>query len=682
MKESRQFIHDCSSKEMYYGTVVRSPISKGTIQSIQLPSDLPGDFTFCRMRDIPGSNFIRIFDHSIPLLADKQVDYEGQPLMLLAGSSFEKLEAVSKQLFIQYQQEPALPSIGRYEPAQVIGSKELTRGKPAAAFKKAFQVIESSYQFYYQGQITQDPEGAYAEYRDGVLHIYVTTNWPAHVRHSAAEVLQVPEKDIIIHPLRFPPSYEGKLWRPSVTAVFAALLAWKSKHPVRIMIFPEPFNHTSHTKNSSLIRIKSAISRTGALEALEVKIDYDCGAFPAFPDEILRRSLYTVYFQYPCANISLGANLIKTSTRPVFPTPSFGAAHIQTAMESEMNRIAEIAGMSPGDWRLENIISKTEEREELPALLDSIIEASDYARKFSVYEMMKKRRNGFPNEYTPVRGIGLASGSEGCGFSGPLEGKLNPYMALRLDDERKATIITSAVGRDNSIGITWKRMVGSLLDIPADSVHIDQRGLEHGIDSGPSVLSRNIAVLTPLLQQCCDGVNKKRFRSPLPIEVKRSLRISKASKWDEETLSGSLFRTSSYGTAVVEVEINTVTLEIEVRGIWLSVFCGTVVNKDLLEPTLEAGVFHAIRWAAAEDIWLRYPRETGVYTPADISLEEADIRIEVKSGGKKFEPRGIEMLPYALVPPAFLSALSQAANIYFDTLPQYPDTIQQMMEEM
>lgn len=682
MNDRRQFIHDCSSENMHHGTIVPAPISKGTIQSIQLPSNIPDDFTFCRMKDIPGKNSIEIFGQKVPLLADKQIEYEGQPLMLLSSPSSERLEAVSKQVLISYQQEPALPSIGRYEPAQILDSKTITKGNPEKVFSKAFHLIESSYRFFYQGQITQDPEGVYAEYLDGIFHIYATTSWPALVRTSIAGVFDMPEKNIVLHPLAFPPAYEGKLWRPAITAVFAALLAYKSRRPVRMMVYPQPFNYTRHTKNSSRIHVKSAIGKTGTLEALDIHIDYDCGAFPVFSGEILRRSLYTAWFEYPCANLSVRANLIKTNTPPAFPTPFFGAAHIQTAMETDMNRIAEIAGRSPGEWRIENIISKTASREEMPGLINGIMDASDYRRKYSVYEMMKKRREGFPSEYTPVRGIGIAAGGAGCGFSGPLEAELNSSITLRLDGEREATIVTSAVGRTNSIDLTWKRMVGKLLDIPPESVHIDRGGLEHGIDSGPSVLSRNISILTPLLAKCCDGVNKKRFRSPLPIEVKRSLRIPKSRQWNDETQSGTLFQGTSYGSAVVEVELNTVTLEIEIRGIWLYVYCGTAVNSDLIEPTLEAGIFHAVRWAAAEDIWLRYPRETGVYTPADVSLEEADIRIEFVAGGKKYQPLGVEMLPYSLIPPAFMSALSQGANIYFDKLPQYPDTIQHMMEEM
>ncbi len=667
---------------MHFGTIIRSPISKGSIDSIKLPSNIPNDFTFCRLKDIPGENKIRIFDQKLPLLADKNVEYEGQPLLLLSSASAERLENVAKKIFISYQQEPALPSIGRYESTQIMNQKSVKKGNPDKVFKKAFQVIESKFQFYYQGQVTQDPEGAYAEIRDGVFHIYATTNWPAHVRRSIAKVFSVPEKNVMMHPLIFPPSYDAKLWRPTCIAVYAALLAWKSKRAVRIMVTPQPFTHTRHTKNSSLINVKSAMSRTGALEALDVDIHFDCGAFPVFPDEVLRRSLHTCFRTYPCANFTVKAHLIKTNTPPAVPTPAFGTAHILSAMEINSNRLAELANQSPGTWRMENIISKKTDPGISEDMMRELMDDSDYERKFSGYEMMKKRREGFPLEYTPVRGIALATGTQGSGFSGPLEDVLNPYVAVRLDDERKVTIITSAVGRNNSIFFTWKELVGTLLDLPPEAVRIDQHGLEHGIDSGPSVFSRNIAILTPLLKKCCEAINKKRFRSPLPIEVKRSIRISKQAKWNEETGTGALFQASSHGASVVELEINAVTLEMEIRGIWLYAYCGGITNRELVENTLESGIFHAIRWVTGEDIWLRYPRETGLSGPENVSLTETDIMIKVFEGPKKTSAAGIEMLPFALIPAAFVSALSQAANIYFDTIPQYPETIQQTLEEM
>jgi len=415
---------------------------------------------------------------------------------------------------------------------------------------------------------------------------------------------------------------------------------------------------------------------------LEVSIDYDCGASAVLPDEILRRSIYPVYFNYPCKNMKITANLIKTNTVPATPTPSLGAAHIITALESELNRIAELANRSPGDWRIESSKQNNHMLPHHTQLIEKIMEASDFQRKYSGYEMMKKRRKGFPSEYTPVRGIAMATGFQGSGFSGPLEEILNPYITVRLDSENNVTIITSTPGRTTSIERTWKEMVWNLLDLPAASVVIQHTGLEHGIDSGPSVLSRNIAILTPLIQKCCEAIQKKRFRSPLPIEIKRSVRIPKSDKWDESSLTGNLFQSSTYGAAVVELEFDSVSLEIDIREIWLYVHCGSVVNRDLAVHTIESGVLHALRWAAAEDIWIRYPKGFELETKNTPWVSEAGIHIEIFDESKKFQPGGVEMLPLSLIPPAFLSALSQAASIYFDSIPQYPDTIQRMMEEM
>lgn len=662
MTGSFRFLQDCRAEGMYYGGIVRAPISKGTISTIQLPPNISKNMAFCRVADIPGEQTLSFFDQRLPVLTDRTIEYEGQPLMLIACSTAATLESISKQVHITYQQEPALPSLLQHESEQIALTETYSRGKSIdKTFSEAFQVFESSYYFPYRTKVSPDPEGAFSVYTEGKFDIWVPTNWPSFVRDAVSAVCGVPAANVHIHSLAFPPSFEEKLMQSGLSAVYASLLALKSKHPVRIIRMPE--QPPGMPQHGSMIQIKSAVDKTGRLSALQVQADFNCGAVPLLPHEVIRRSFHSVLKAAPCNHMEITANLIKTNTPPAAPSPSFGSAHLATAVESEINRIAEMAGRSPGDYRL-SMYGKSGEFDGLHLeIIEQIMTDSDYQRKYSAYEMMKKRREGSSTEGGGMRGIALAASLEGNGFTTPLESRLKPNVAVRLDTEQQCTIITSAAVRKTSLDRTLRELAAGILELSVDAVTIDGDGLMNGIDSGPSVLSRNITVLTPLVRKCCEAIQKKRFRSPLPIEAKRSSRIAKQNIWNRETGTGKFFQVHSFAAAVMELEYDPITLEASLREIWLYADCGNVIDEKRTKETIEAGLIQALEW-------------TGIRQPRDVALN-----LKIFGNPKNNQPGSGELLPFSVIPPAFLSALSQAGNFYVDSLPQYPQTTLSLTEE-
>ena len=691
MKQEHNFryIHDCLADDMLHGAVVRSPISNGEITSIQLPSDIPDNFIFCSPNDIPGNKKISLFADSLPVLAEKRVHYEGQPVLLLSSPSPRTLREFSRKTMISYKQEPSLPSVEKYETNQVYSKRKLLYGNTKKAFQKAFQIVESTYQIFYQSPIPLDPEGAFAFMQEGKLYIYSTTTWLAHVQTSVASVLKLSKEDVIVYPLELAPPYDSKVWTSTLYAIYAALLAWKAKKPVRIIdSFLSQF-YGEHLPNSCTCSISSALDKEGEVEGTSMKVDFDCGAFPIFSGEIIRRALVTAVSQLHCKNIDIQINLIKTNSPPALPSPSLGQAHLFFALETHASRLAEICFTSPVEWKRKNILlSKGDQPINTPAgemydrLLDRLLKETDFERKYAGYEMMKKRRTGLTESFLPQRGIGISSGSQGSGFITDTETELNPMVSVRLDNKPSVTIRTTAVTGHHALEKLWAKMVGQILEVPPENVSVERSSDGNAPDTGPSILSRNISIATRLIAKCCEAIRKKRFRNPLPIEIKRSLKSALSARWDEETFSGTPFVSQSIGAAIVEVEIDQVTLETEIRGVWLYTDCGEVLDPVSARNCLEAGIYHAITWASREQLWVKNQHRSGqIYKIPDI-FQLPEVRIQFIDSGKKNNAEGIEALPFLLIPAAYINAVSQATGIYFDSIPIYPEKIERVMEEI
>ncbi|HUX22144.1 MAG TPA: molybdopterin cofactor-binding domain-containing protein, partial [Spirochaetia bacterium] len=175
-----------------------------------------------------------------------------------------------------------------------------------------------------------------------------------------------------------------------------------------------------------------------------------------------------------------------------------------------------------------------------------------------------------------------------------------------------------------------------------------------------------------LVERCCQTIARRRFRSGLPIEVKKSYRTPRAQRWSAETLTGLPFPTLSWAASVVECEVDPVTFETEIRGIWAAVSCGELLNPAVARKTVENGIFHALWWCSSTHGSLREPKFEAL-PPITIEFVKPDTR--TLSGG-------IEELAGSIIPSAYVSAVAQATGRYFDSLPITPELIHRYTEDM
>jgi CO/xanthine dehydrogenase Mo-binding subunit len=258
----------------------------------------------------------------------------------------------------------------------------------------------------------------------------------------------------------------------------------------------------------------------------------------------------------------------------------------------------------------------------------------------------------------------------------------NKYgVSVRLDTESHVTVLTSASSGRPFINDVWKKIVSSILGIDNSLIRFETCDTSLVPDSGPSCFSRNVAVISRLLERCCQTIQKKRFRNPLPIEVKRVYRLPPGYRWNEHTFSGKPFLSLSWGAAVIEVELDPLSLETLLKGIWIVADCGRLFSKVWARQTIAAETLRVL------DLITASPNE-----PDNLSWQTSKIRMENISSlplvsidfignQAKTNPGGIGELAANLIPGAYNSAVSQATSCYIDTLPINPPSIYSVMEE-
>jgi CO/xanthine dehydrogenase Mo-binding subunit len=709
-------LQDIPFRATHFALTIRSPVARGKLLSIWCPK-LERSYTLITAKDIPGKN--QLAEFPVPILADGEVSYLGEPVALLVGPDRARLASYAEQCKVVVEEEPPvfsapaslIPPGAAQAPGEIFAQRDYSRGDVEAAFAKAATVVSGTYETGIQEHSYGEPVGAMVEYIKGITGmsredsdtvdsffvIHTATQWPYHVSRSAAQVLDLPLSQIVTEPSALGIPMDGKIWYPSLISCQAALAAHLIRRNVRLILNREEDFRFSPKRNASVTRIESALGEKGEILGTRVDLTLDLGAREVFAREILDRTSLGVLGAAGRGAVSLHAQAIKTNIPPQGPFSGFGLAQGIFAMERHFSRIADTLALDPAEWRKDNrpirdglaeIVSLKESP--VDQLLDTAAAMGDYSRKWASYELLRRRRrqDPVPARAEARRGIGIASGWQGNGFlyAGGDTGSYGVEIALNMDGSLEIRTSMMAGKEYNRI---WSNIAKETLAVEEDKVRIICRNTALSPDSGPESLSRNITIVTALVDRCCQAIRKQRFRDPLPITVSTNYHPAKPPQTGFTAPPGMVldaqgsFGSPGWGAAVVEVEIEPHSYNPVVRGVWLGIDGGKILSEARARRSLKLAGIQALGWASREyleyqagGIGLNRMSSYGIPNPGEIPPIHIDFHWS--DGG---EPRGIGELPFCCIPAAYIQAVSQALDHPFEKIPLKPQDIWEVQEE-
>ena len=571
---------------MLYALTIRSPVAKGRLRSVE-SGKLPEGCMLIRAWDIPGRN--RLENTFIPILANRDLSYIGEPVALLLGPDKSVLEECSKTCRVVADEETPVFTVDDAGGSRIAASREISAGDPDAAFANAASVVNGNYTTGIQEHWYAEPTGAVAwlKHNDGPgakeslfneksVVVSTATQWPYHVKHSVSQALGLPSFSVLVEPALTGLHMDGKLWYPSLIACHAALGAWITKKPVRLLLTRQEDFSFSPKRFGTEINIASAHDEKGKLTGLEVKARVNLGAFEVNENEILDQLYLGCMEIYKTDNIRFSGAAVKTNIPPQGPFAGFGLAEGFFSMERHVSHIADTNGLDPAEWRKDNYPALIKETVSGVQLIDTTQGMSDYKRKWASYELLRqhRRQNNTkdPSKEDPwtkkgeiLRGIGLSLGCQGSGLL--RTGFDSGYgVELVFDKDNSLVIKTSIVSFRGNYEAVWAGIASEILKIETDKITIHS---DCWPDSGPSTMSRNITVLTSLVEQACIDINQQRPDAPLPITVRKTEQPPVASADSKAGINS--FAQFGWASAVVEVEIDPVEFLPKIRGVWLGV---------------------------------------------------------------------------------------------------------------
>ena len=236
-----------------FAKVLGSPVAHGRIRHIdwEAASALPGVVKIIAHQDIPGENQIGGIFPDEPLLAEREVHFRGQPILLVIAESNAAAEAALSHIHLEIDPFPVVidPREAYQKGLLLSGSRTFQLGEVDQAFEACTHIFEGAAETGGQEHVYLEPQGAYAIPRErGGLFLYSSTQGPTAVQKTVARVLGISMSNIEVDVNRIGGGFGGKEDQASAWAAMVAVGAFLLQKTRQV--YPRPQRRLAHDRQA------------------------------------------------------------------------------------------------------------------------------------------------------------------------------------------------------------------------------------------------------------------------------------------------------------------------------------------------------------------------------------------------------------------------------------------------
>ena len=226
----------------------------------------------------------------------------------------------------------------------------------------------------------------------------------------------------------------------------AALLAWKSGKPVKI-IYDRAEDMVATTKrHPSRTRHRTAVTKDGKLLGMEIDFTIDGGAYATLSPVVLSRGTIHAAGPYDCPNVRVRSRAVATNFPPHGAFRGFGAPQSIFALERHMDKIAKVVGLTPKNFAAATFLHQGQTTATGQLIRDAVDMQRLLTRAFALTDYHDKREEFRPHNPASARkrGIGFATFMHGAGFTGSGERRLKSVVKIEATADGRVRILVAS----------------------------------------------------------------------------------------------------------------------------------------------------------------------------------------------------------------------------------------------
>ncbi len=632
--------------------VVRSPVARGRIRSIEASRarEVPGVVTVLTARDIPGRNCVPVVLDDLPLLAAEEVRFHGEPVAVVAAETEAAAEEGARRVVVEVEElPPVLDPLEALKPGapclwgndNVFKRWHVRRGDVDQALARADLVVSGTYRTPYQEHAYLEPQGMLAvPCPDGGLEVTGSMQCPFYVREGVATVLGLPLAAVRVVQATTGGGFGGKEDVPSIVAGQAALVAWKTGRPARLIYTREEDILSMSKRHPGFVESRYGFTRDGILVAADVRYILDAGAYATLSPVVAWRGTVHAVGPYRCENVRVETLAVATNKVPCGAFRGFGSPQVLFAAESQMDEAAHRLGLDPVEIRRRNAlrdgdVTPTGQR------LRAEVGLSEALERVALASGWAEKRSRPPSPGPKRYGIGCSVVHYGVclGAGGRNLDRAGAFVQVMYDGSAIYAVGTTEMGQ--GMHTVLAQIVAEELGLPYEAVRPVASDTHMVPDSGPTVASRTTVMSGNALREAAAPIRRTLQEvaasllgvdDPTTVRLENGkafaadgrtvgygdvlhrcflerrhlassgLAVSPETSWDPETGAGEAYITYAFAANVVEVEVDVETGEVEVLRVHAAHDIGRAINPTGVEGQIEGGSAQGLGYALLEEV--------------------------------------------------------------------------------
>jgi xanthine dehydrogenase large subunit len=484
------------SRQLLIGKVVYSKQAHAFINRIDISEALkvPGVQTIMTAKDIPGENQMGPVIHDEPCLAEKEVTFIGQAIVLIAAETEDAALQAEKLIKVDYEPLPAILDIDSAMAANNILAppRKIERGNPEIALKAAAYVLKGLLTTGAQEHWYLETQTALAipgEGREMLMH--ASSQNPAETQAIVAEVLGVQKNEVEVEVRRIGGGFGGKETQGNHVAAWAALLANATNRPVRIHLFRDDDQIMTGKRHRFLSKYEIGFDDTGLIAAYKVELNADAGSSTDLSKAILERAMLHADNAYYLPNVSITGRAWKTNLPSNTAFRGFGGPQGMAVIENAIDRIARFLKKDAAEIRLLNFY-KPDENNVTP--YGEKVENNHLFRMYekltstSAYHLRRKEIDLFnrENEYYK-KGLALTPVKFGISFTTSFLNQAGALVNIYTD----GTVLVNHGGTEMGQGLNTKilHIAAAELGVSPENIKVNATNTSKVPNTSPTAAS-------------------------------------------------------------------------------------------------------------------------------------------------------------------------------------------------
>ena len=479
-----KYVDDMVLPNMIFGKALRPPFPRVLVKKIntEQASQHPDCVCILTAKDIPGDpklgHLVQDWD---ALIEEGDITrYVGDALALVASKNQQTLDQILALIDVEYEQLEPLrnpveamvddaPAI--HQNGNILQQETLVRGDAQSAIANAKYKVTQHYSTPFTEHAFMEPECAIASYEDDGILLYSGGQGIYDDQREVPKLRGIEKDKVRVISALVGGGFGGK--EDMSVQHHAALLAWFCQQPVKIK-FSRLESLAIHPKRHAMeMDITTACDENGMLVGMDAKIILDTGAYASLGGPVLQRACTHAAGPYNFHDVSVQGTAVYTNNPPAGAFRGFGVTQSAFAFESNLNLLAEMAGISPWEIRYRNAVR--------PGM--SLPNGQIADQSTALVECLEAVKDVY--ESSQFAGIASSFKNSGLGVGVPDVGR----CILSIEDGL-VHIRTSAACIGQGIGTVVVQMLCEVTDINPELIIVEAPDTQRTPNSGTTTASR------------------------------------------------------------------------------------------------------------------------------------------------------------------------------------------------